>query len=297
MKTEEKIEEAYLRKIKSVPNVVLSPEEIKLSFAKIVNRIDLPEQNKGKTKRINFYNSFSFKVACSIALVFSMGLFGYRVFESQKDLEIANLGATVKELLLPDGSKVFLRSSSTITYSANFQKERNLELKGEAIFEVTKDRLHPFTVKTKLGKVTVLGTVFSVRAFPSENFEKTLLKEGSVKLTNKGESNSVLLKPGEDALIHKGSEQIKVGKVKNMERAFAWQSHNFSFDNEALEVILSVVSDAFDKKIAIKDKELSRQRFTLKFNRNESLTRIMDVLSDVAQFKYREENGKILIEK
>ena len=56
MKTEEKIEEAYLRKIKSVPNVVLSPEEIKLSFAKIVNRIDLPEQNKGKTKRINFYN-------------------------------------------------------------------------------------------------------------------------------------------------------------------------------------------------------------------------------------------------
>ena len=82
-----------------------------------------------------------------------------------------------------------------------------------------------------------------------------------------------------------------------MDRALAWQSHNFSFDNESLDVILSVISEAFDKKVLIKDKSLALKRFTLKFNRDESLVKILDILSDVAKFSYRIEHDKIFIEK
>ncbi len=291
--------EDYLQKIKFKTNVVLSDEDVLTSFLKIKERLDQPLSAPihVPTKRFSLFSSTPFKVACSIALLLTISLLCYHFYDRSQEVVFANTSANVKQIRLPDGSKIALRQGSSIVYHRNYQENRNIELQGEALFKVTKDKVHPFTVETKEGKVTVLGTVFSVRSFSNESYTRTLLKEGSVKFADNDEQTSVVLIPGEEALLNNGEEKISVRKVENMDRALAWESHKFAFDNETLTVIMSTISNAFNTKIEIRDKDLGNQRLTLKFNRNESLTKILDVLSDIGKFKYRQEKELIIIEK
>lgn len=298
MKTTENKIQKYLQKIRFKTTLVLSQEDIDTSFERIKERIDVPVQIKSMpVNKFNLFTSLPFKVACSVSLLLTMSFFGYRYYDSLQIITIANTTEIVKEIVLPDGSKVSLRPASTIAYHKNYSKIRNVELQGEALFQVTKDKQHPFTVETKNSKVTVLGTIFSVRAFPNETYTKALLKEGSVKFADNNEKVSVVLKPGEEVKLNDGSTKLNVIKVKNIDNALAWQSHNFKFENETLEDIILVISDAFNKKIEIRDKQLANQRFTLKLNRNESLPTILNILSDVAKFKNIQQNETIIIEK
>lgn len=298
MNNEEKNLQSYLLKIKFKDNIVLNQEDVKASFAKIKERIDLPnEVVLPPAKKVNLFTILPFRIAASIAIVLTLSLVGYNYYEGKKQIVLANSTESVKDFVLPDGSKVSMRSNSTLSYRANYNSNRNVQLQGEALFEVTKNKQFPFTVETETGKVTVLGTVFSVRAYADEHCTKTLLKEGSVKMTNNDDEMLVVLKPGDEALLNEGATTINIHKVENIERELAWQSHNFSFENEPLDTILTVISDAFDKKLEIKDKVLAKKRYTLKFNRDESLSRMLDILSEVAKFNYRLEKDFIIIEK
>ncbi|NDP23016.1 MAG: DUF4974 domain-containing protein [Paludibacter sp.] len=299
MKKKEKKTEDYLLGVKFKPNLVLNQYEVDASFKKIKERIELTTspEIKHSIKRINLFSTIIFRVASSFALLLTLGFLGYNYYNDHQQIIIANNADLVKFTSLPDGSKVWLRSKSSIAYHPSYNKNRNIELKGEALFEVTKDKSHPFTVETKLGNITVLGTVFSVRANENEQFTKALLKEGSIKFTVNNGDNEVILKPGEEAVHVEGANNIEVKKVDNIDKQLAWQSHKYSFNNEPLSEIIAVIADAFNKKIKIQDRNLEKQRFTLKFNRNESFTKILDILSDVAKFKYRQENGIYIIEK
>lgn len=286
----------YLHKLKFKDKIVLNQEDIKTSFTKIKGRIDLPNDVVlPPVLQVNLFTTTPFKIAASIVIILTLSVFGYNYYDNQKQITLVNNSEIVKQFILPDGTQVSLRNNSTLIYKKDYNKNRNIELAGEALFEVVKNKKNPFTVETETGKITVLGTIFSVRAFPDEDRTKTVLKEGSVEMQDKDNSMLVVLKPGEEALLSKGATEITVRKVQNMERQLAWQSHNFSFDNEALETILSVISDVYDKKVEIKDNDLAKKRFTLKFNRNESLNKMLEILSDVAKFNYKIDNNIIIV--
>ncbi|MFZ4724179.1 MAG: FecR family protein [Paludibacter sp.] len=298
MNKEEQNLQDYLQKIKFKDKIVLNQEDVKASFAKIKERIDLPnEVVLPPSKKVNLFTTIPFRIAASIAIVFTLSILGYNYYDSKLQIVLANNTELVKQFVLPDGSKVALRGNSTLSYSKHYSTNRNVALQGEALFEVNKNKEFPFTVQTETGKVTVLGTIFSVRAYADEHATKTLLKEGSVKMTNNDDEMLVVLKPGDEAILNEGATTINVHKVENIERELAWQSHNFSFENEPLDTILTVISDAFNKKLEIKNKVLAKKRYTLKFNRDESLSRMLDILSEVAKFNYRLEEDFIIIDK
>ncbi len=294
---EKKIDELK-RKIRFKDNIVFTQTDVNASFDKIKKRIDSPQHIELPAyRKVNLFTSLSFRVAASIAVIFTLSYFGLNYYANQQQIVVANNTELVKDVVLPDGSKVSLRSKSNLVYRKSFSENRNVELQGEALFEVTKNKEYPFTVETKQGTVTVLGTVFSVRAFDGENYTRTLLKEGSVQFADLQENETVILTPGQEAKLVKGEKNIQVKKVKNMDRALAWQSHNFSFENETLESILAVLSDAYDKKLEFKDKTLGNTRYTLKFIKGESLPKMLEVLSEVANFKHSIKSDLIIIEK
>ncbi len=298
MKKREEIIEEQLRSVKFKPNIVIGQADLDASFEKIRERIEnSPIIEIKANKHKGFFSSRFLRYAASIAIILTVGIFGVKYYIDNQQLVFANASNEVKSLTMPDGSIIWLRTSSAITYHRNFKTNRNVELNGEALFEVTKDKKHPFSVNTKLGKITVLGTIFSVRANDNENYTKTLLKEGSIRFTDNADKNEVVLVPGEEAIRQQGSNKAEIRKVKNVDRQLAWQSHKYSFENESLSEILAVVGNAFNQKITINDKMLAKQRFTLKFNQNEPLTKILDVLSDVAKFKYKQDNETYIIEK
>ena len=294
---EKKIDELK-SKIRFKDNIVFTQADVNASFDKIKKRIETPQHIELPTyRKVNLFTSLPFRVAASIAVIFTLSYFGLNYYTDQQQIVVANNTDLVQEVVLPDGSKVSLRSKSNLVYRKSFSENRNVELQGEALFEVAKNKDYPFTVETKQGTVTVLGTVFSVRAFEGENYTRTLLKEGRVQFADLQENETVILTPGQEAKLVKGEKNIQVKKVKNMDRALAWHSHNFSFDNETLESILAVLSDAYDKKLQIKDKTIGDTRYTLKFNKGESLRKMLEILSEVASFIHTIKDDLIIIEK
>ena len=132
------------------------------------------------------------------------------------------------QVLLPDGTKVWLNAGSKLTYPVSFRanSSRKVELTGEAYFEVAKNDRLPFIVKTVLQEVEVLGTHFNVMAYADEKSIRTTLLEGSVKV--KTDRQQSLLHPGQQADLNKENQHIHISNaLKN--KSVAWKNGYFMF--------------------------------------------------------------------
>lgn len=150
------------------------------------------------------------------------------------------------QLILSDGTKVWLNAASSLKFPAVFTgKERNVELVGEAYFEVAKNKNMPFRVSTGKLNIEVLGTHFNVSAYQDDDAIKTTLLEGSVKLTTA--NNKALLKPGEQATL--GQQQhINIQSI-NTDDAVAWKNGYFVFNNENIQCIMKKISRWYDVEV------------------------------------------------
>ena len=150
------------------------------------------------------------------------------------------------QLVLSDGTKVWLNAASSLKFPAVFTgKERNVELVGEAYFEVAKNKNMPFKVSTGKLNIEVLGTHFNVSAYQDDDAIKTTLLEGSVKLTTA--NSQALLKPGEQATL--GQQQhINIQSI-NTDDAVAWKNGYFVFNNENIQCIMKKISRWYDVEV------------------------------------------------
>jgi transmembrane sensor len=139
-------------------------------------------------------------------------------------------------LILPDKTKVWLNAESSISYPSVFAgAERNVLLVGEAYFEVSKDKQHPFKVKTGAAEVRVLGTHFNIMSYFQEGQTQISLAEGSVRVDVGNDSK--ILSPGQQALIKAGSNHITLKNV-DIDEVTNWKNGLFQFDNTPLEQVM-----------------------------------------------------------
>ncbi len=147
---------------------------------------------------------------------------------------------------LPDGSRVWLNSASTLKYPSRFENdERVVEIAGEGFFEIERDSKRPFKVRSERQEIEVLGTIFNVAAYADEEETRTTLVEGRVRVG----SNHVL-RPGEQAITRGGTTTIA---QVDTESATAWKDGYFVFDNEPLHSILRKVGRWYDVEIQYQD--------------------------------------------
>lgn len=158
------------------------------------------------------------------------------------------------QIVLPDGTKVWLNAASSIRYPTAFTgNERNVEITGEAYFEVAHNKDKPFHVKSNKQVVEVLGTHFNIMAYDDEPAVKTTLLAGKVRVTvtqpqTTNYKQQTILQPGEQAVV---SDKIKVAPVKTA-AAVAWKNGEFMFRNEPLENIMRSVARWYDVEIVYK---------------------------------------------
>lgn len=154
----------------------------------------------------------------------------------------------VYQINLPDGTSVWLNAASSIKFPTTFAhlSQRKVELKGEAYFEVAKNKKLPFIVSTAQQQVEVLGTHFNINSYEDEGEVKTTLLEGSVKVSA---GNVMLLKPGQQATLGlRSSGKIKVSPA-NIEQAMAWKNGFFHFEKETLHSVLRQLSRWYDVEV------------------------------------------------
>lgn len=218
------------------------------------------------------------------------------------DLGTQNLLTTPRgrqqQLILPDGSKVWLNAGSSIQFPSAFSKTKRLvKVSGEAYFEITHDKNRPFLVqidqqggKQNALRIEVLGTSFNVNAYHDENAIKTTLLEGSVKVV-KGKT-AEFLRPGQQAAILTGSEKIDVANV-DINEAVAWKNGYFQFDGDDIAGIMRKISRWYDIQVAFEQAPESRH-YSGKISRNNSLSQVLKVL-EISGVHFRAEDHKIIV--
>ncbi len=187
------------------------------------------------------------------------------------------------QLVLADGTKVWLNAASSLRYPTTFSGEkREVYLTGEAYFEVApltpKGELRkPFVVKTKKGEIKVLGTKFNVSAYEEDGKDITTLAAGAVRVTSQDKKGGVRLRPGYEAVIKGNSDNIKVDKA-NIKTALAWKNGQFIFENEELGNIMRTLSRWYDVKVVYEEGVDSLLHFTGRIRKYENITDILEKL-------------------
>ncbi len=196
---------------------------------------------------------------------------------------------------LSDGTKVWLNAASELSYPVSFNAvERDVELRGEAYFEVTKSEV-PFVVKTGNMDVRVFGTAFNVMAYADESDVEVTLEEGSVRIH--ADDKEALLSPGQQAVFEKTGSILQVKKV-DTEIYTGWRSGEFLFEGESLERVGRKLARWYDMEIVV-DSVLRHRSLNGSLKRYESIREFLDVLELTNEVKvnYREDRVEILSKK
>lgn len=197
------------------------------------------------------------------------------------------------QLALPDGSKVWLNSGSSIRFPTSFTgKERIVELKGEAFFDIKKNKKMPFIVHTNNSMdIRVLGTQFNVMAYDDEKSINTTLLEGSVQILK--ESGTAYLEPGQSATLNKGTGKIKVAPA-DIDEAVAWKNGFFIFSNENIESIMRKVSRWYNVEVDYQG-NLSNKDFVGTISRDKNISEILKMLELTGAIHFRIEGRRITV--
>lgn len=198
---------------------------------------------------------------------------------------------------LPDGSTVTLNSGSELTYSSTFgETGRNVELTGEAFFEVRKDPARPFTVTTHHLKTTVLGTTFNVSAYPEQDQVAVMLATGKVSVTGLSEKlkgHRYVLNPGQQLVYTKDQQKTEVSSFLP-EQALGWKDGILSFTDTPMNEVLWRLEMWYDVKITMKIDHAEEYHFTGKF-KNQSLDHVLEGISYSFGFRYDLNNTDVTI--
>ena len=201
------------------------------------------------------------------------------------------------QITLADGTKVWLNSKSTLTYASNFgRKERNVELDGEAYFEVAKNKKIPFFVNTEINRVKVVGTHFNVCAYKGSNEFETTLIEGIVDIYPIG-SDQVITRLTKDEFFGSYNGKYKKTTLPSYEY-LRWKEGLYCFDDAPFNSLLNKLEKYYNVNISVRNLNILNYRCTGKFKEQDGIEHILKVIQKDHKFTYsiNEEKDSIIIE-
>ena len=303
--------EAFEKKHISSEEEHLQKAEDELSEKKIENEIGGESSSRKISKaRILAWITASVAVAASLFLFifrssqeisqpteFSMELFSE--VTSPKQVEqtlsdgycvVSTPAATTTLVTLSDGTRVMLNANSTLEYPASFDdaEVREVRLKGEAHFEVTKNPHRPFVVKAGEMQTQVLGTIFDVKAYRKDASKVTLM-QGKVKVSNA--DTEVEMRPGQTATLQ--ADKIVVSKASPS--ASDWLEGDFDMDQVTLAEAMSDIGAWYNKTVVFQSQANMDKLIHFRFSRRASLQEIITALNEMGVAKVRMEKGKIMV--
>ena len=278
--------ESLLLKAQALGDDIKEMEAINVPSA--YRKAQIKIKNKRKEEAYNLLMRYAAFLA--IPLLLATLTLGYLyLHESEpvvKYAEVTSTMGTVVRYELPDHSVVWLNSGSKLRYPTVFKKNnRNVELIGEAYFQVEADAERPFYVNTPNGlSVYVYGTQFNVAAYDNDNYIETVLEKGKVNVVTPGQETITLL-PGEQLLYDKQTCQT----VKNQVDVYgkvAWKDGKLIFRNTSLEEIIKRLERHFNVDIEFNNNTGKEYSYRATF-RTETLTQILDYLAKSANLKWK----------
>ena len=251
-------------------------------FESIKRRIAVYEN---RPKRL-FYTTTLFKVAAILVLIFVSNFMVYTfMFGSKQEIisyqEIIVPRGNRMKLVLPDSTSIWLNNETKLRYASNFSAgNREVELSGEAYFDVHHDASHPFIVKVGKQRIKVLGTRFSVNAYPEDNVIETSLLSGSVVFESDREikgNSEFRLDPGHSLFYDKQNNTISTQKIQSSYYQY-WENGVYAFKDESFESLSIKIKRIFNVEIVFEDSFLKTKTYTGTININDNIFIFMEAI-------------------
>ncbi len=205
-------------------------------------------------------------------------------------------GSKVIDMILSDGSHVWLNAGSSLTYPVAFAgNERKVSITGEAYFEITHNAVKPFYVSKGEMQVEVLGTHFNVNAYDDEDEIKVTLLEGSVKVTLRQSQGDrgVTIKPGEQAQLTT-NHQLQTTNQIDLDEVMAWKNGRFEFRGNSIQSVMKQVERWYDVEVIYEGK-ISTEQFVGATSRQENVSALLKVLEATDKVHFKIEGKKVIV--
>lgn len=236
-----------------------------------------------------------------VAVVFIIAFGSYYLFLTPKVLSPNVSTQTIyapegqrAEVILSDGSQVWINARSSLTFPTNFdENQRTVELDGEAYFNVAHDDTKKFIVNTSKYQIKVHGTEFNVKAYGSDDLFETSLIQGSVEVFSKKSDESILLSPNER--VYAENDKLILTRIDSPDH-FLWKQGILFFENQTVEEIFKEIELYYDVDIEVKNKSILIHQYTGKFWIKDGVDHVLRVLQLRHNFEYTKDGlNKIVI--
>ncbi len=204
-------------------------------------------------------------------------------------------------IILSDQTKVWLNSGSRLIFPASFtEKKREVYLDGEAMFEVSHDKTHPFIVNTRDIDVEVLGTIFNLSAYGDDSLINTVLVEGAVEIEYAG--NKILgrlsssITPGTLASYNANTERLEEKKI-NTQLYTSWRDGYLVFEQQPLGDIVKKIARYYDVEIVLDDPALAYETFSGNLDLQNSAFEVLNVVAEIVNARIEQRDDKLIISK
>ncbi len=236
---------------------------VEIGLNKLKKRIAADQTNIVKINPTRIW----LRIAASLVVLLAVSFIVQNLITNSKQ-QIVSSGNIAKEVLLKDGTTVWLNQNSELTFPSPFDEDiRTVKIKGEGFFKVAKDPEKPFIVETDFGKITVLGTSFNIRCLEEEEHEIVHVEHGKVVYTsNKGEKK--YLEKADKGILKKESGVIE---IENDERfnSFAWRTNKLSFFGNSLKEIFEKVNQNLKVEFKVENTKALDCKYTVDFELKE----------------------------
>lgn len=265
--------------------------------SRIHNRI-----SSGNTIIRKFISNPMYRFAAAILIAAVLLVSGYEVFynpsATEVMLELTTANKVLNTFTLPDGTLVTLNSDTKVFYPKKFgRKTREISIEGEAFFEVKPNKNKPFIIHAGKAQIKVVGTSFSVSAYPETKLVEVIVQTGKVQVMNKMaetlQTEELILTPGDKGTLVYESKTLQ--KTTNQDPNFlAWKTHNLIFKATSLREVIDNLEKVYKVNISLADPKLNELLLTAQFN-NYPLDFILKVIETTFKIEAQEIDGQYFL--
>ncbi len=257
----------------------------------------LDEEKRKQNKILRMHRWMKYAAMIAVILVIGGGS-GYWLYQNGNNqhmmVAVANEGI-VKEIILPDGTKVWLNNLATLKYPREFsEKARNVYLDGEAYFEVTKNRHKPFTVQSDAMRVRVLGTTFNFKCDKNYRIAEVTLIEGEIEVKGNKEEGQIILAPGQRAELNKNNGRLTVKQVDAKMDA-VWHDNLIPFQKADIFTISKALERFYDIKIILSPDMRADKTYSGVLKKKSTIESVLKSLQNSISIDYKIVGNNIFI--
>lgn len=257
----------------------------------LMRRVAEAEAEERRCRRMRLWQRAS--AAVFVFLVATAGMLYW--LRQEKAMMVVATTDRIKHVVLPDSSEVWLNTASTLKYPKDFDgRLRQVELDGEACFDVSKDEHRPFIVKSKWLTTRVLGTVFNFKTRASDNTAEVALLEGSVRVRGNHDEGQITIHPNQKAVLDKSSGQMEVVQMY-APLAAAWRTHTIPFANMRLTEIASALEAYYQVRIDVCPALIRRNTYSGVVSCRSTIDSVLVDLSYSVPFAFKRSGSHVVL--